>query len=62
VELHDARGDPERPLSRRGIVEKARQLIMWGDLAEGEADRAVALALDHNGPMKPLLRLLEDWL
>jgi 2-methylcitrate dehydratase PrpD len=62
VELHDARGDPERPLSRRGIVEKARQLIMWADLAEGEADRAVALALDHNGPMKPLLRLLEDWL
>jgi 2-methylcitrate dehydratase PrpD len=62
VELEDARGDPERPLSRQGITDKARQLIMWGGLSEHQADRAVELALTESGSAKPLLRLLEDWL
>jgi 2-methylcitrate dehydratase PrpD len=62
VDLHDARGDPERSLSRQGIIDKARQLIIWGHLRESEADRAVELALSHTGAAEPLLRLLEDWL
>jgi 2-methylcitrate dehydratase PrpD len=62
VELQDTRGDPERPLSRKGIIDKARQLITWGGLGEHEADQAVELALTQSGPAEPLLRLLEDWL
>ena len=62
VELVDTRGDPERPLSKEGIVAKARQLIRWGGLDAVEADRAATLVLDGNPRPAELVRLLEDWL
>jgi 2-methylcitrate dehydratase PrpD len=61
VDLVDARGDPERPLSREGIIDKASQLIAWGGLAPAEADRTISLALEGNDPER-LAVLLEDWL
>jgi len=62
IELIDTLGDPERPLSRDGLITKARQLIAWGGLAEAEADRAVGLALESGRDPKELIGLLEDWL
>lgn len=61
VALVDTLGDPERPLSEKGIIEKARALIAWGDLPEAEADRAVDLALNGEdaGTVK---QMLTDWL
>lgn len=61
IELVDTRGDPERPLSTEGIVEKARSLIVWGGLPEKEAERAVDLAL--NGDDAGAINImLTDWL
>jgi 2-methylcitrate dehydratase PrpD len=62
VELVDTRGDPERPLDAAGVVSKARSLITWGGLPAHEADRAVSLVLEDDGPADQLLALLEDWL
>lgn len=62
VELIDTRGDPERPLPPEGVIAKARTLIEWGELPAAEADRAVALALESDGPAMDLVALLEDWL
>lgn len=61
VELVDTLGDPERPLSKEGIIDKARSLIAWGGLPEKEADRAVDLALngDDAGAID---KMLSDWL
>jgi 2-methylcitrate dehydratase PrpD len=61
VELVDTLGDPERPLSKDGIIEKARSLIAWGGLPDKEADRAVDLALngDDAGAID---KMLTDWL
>ncbi|NRD89648.1 hypothetical protein C8024_09580 [Sphingopyxis sp. BSNA05] len=61
VELVDTRGDPERPLSKDGIIEKARALIAWGGLSEAEADRAVDLALNGKDA-GAINRMLTDWL
>lgn len=61
VELVDTRGDPERPLSKDGIVEKARALIAWGGLPEAEADRAVDLALNGKDA-GAINQMLTDWL
>lgn len=61
VELIDTRGDPERPLSPDGVIAKARTLIQWGGLPSAEADRAVALALEGDGPAMDVVALLEDW-
>jgi len=61
VELVDTLGDPERPLSKEGIIDKAKALIAWGGLPEKEADRAIDLAL--NGQDAAAVHaLLEDWL
>jgi len=60
VGLVDALGDPERPLSRDGIIAKAKQLIGWGGLPVGDADSAVKLALESDQPER-LFALLEDW-
>lgn len=61
VELVDTLGDPERPLSEDGIVEKARSLIGWGGLADDEADRAINLSLHGDNPAA-IIDMLEDWL
>ncbi len=42
----DTLGDPERPLSREGIIDKARALFAWGGLDVAQAERGVTLALD----------------
>lgn len=41
-------GDPERPLSRDGVIDKARALFAWGGLDPALAERAVTLALDSD--------------
>ena len=61
LELVDTRGDPERPLSRDGIIGKARALIAWGRLPDVEADRAIDLALNGNDP-EAIHKMLRDWL
>jgi 2-methylcitrate dehydratase PrpD len=50
VALADARGDPERPLSREGVIAKARALMAWGGLSEEAVDRGVTAALDGDDP------------
>ncbi|OYY90916.1 MAG: hypothetical protein B7Y45_05715 [Sphingomonas sp. 28-66-16] len=44
--LIDTLGDPERPLSRDGVIAKARALFAWGGLDPAQAERGVTLALD----------------
>lgn len=61
VELIDTLGDPERPLSKDGVIAKARALIVWGGLADKEADRAIELALDGDD-VQAIHAMLEDWL
>lgn len=61
VELVDTLGDPERPLSKDGVTDKARALIAWGGLPEAEADRAIELALDGDD-IRAIHAMLEDWL
>lgn len=61
VELVDTLGDPERPLSKDGVTDKARALIAWGGLPEAEADRAIELALDGDD-IQAIHAMLEDWL
>lgn len=46
VALADTRGDPERPLSRGGVIDKARALFEWGGLSEAQAACGLTLALD----------------
>jgi 2-methylcitrate dehydratase PrpD len=61
VMLVDARGDPERPLSREGIIAKAQQLMMLGGLTQTNADHAVRTAFeDADG--EGVVALLELWL
>lgn len=61
VDLADARGDPERPLSTDGVIAKARELVAWGGLAEEHADHALDLALHGRDPTA-ILAMLDDWL
>lgn len=61
VELVDTLGDPERPLSKEGIIDKARALMVWGGLPPKEADRAVDLALNGDDP-QAINKMLRDWL
>lgn len=51
IALVDTLGDPERPLSRRGVIAKARALFAWGDLSDVQAERGVTLALDGDDAM-----------
>jgi len=61
IELVDTRGDPERPLSMEGIIEKAQSLIAWGGLPTKEADRAVDLTLNGDDAVA-INKMLMDWL
>lgn len=61
VDLADARGDPERPLSADGVTAKARDLIASGGLPAEQADRAVALALHGRDP-SAIVAMLDEWL
>ncbi len=61
VELTDTLGDPERPLPKEGIIDKARALIAWGGLDEKEADRAIDLALNGDDPTA-IHEMLSEWL
>lgn len=61
VTLIDTRGDPERPLSQQGIVDKARALFSWGGLSEAEAEQAIVLALQGDDP-DAICTMLGDWL
>lgn len=61
IELVDTLGDPERPLSKEGIIEKARALIAWGGLDDKEADRAIDLALNGDDPAA-IHEMLSEWL
>lgn len=61
VMLTDTLGDPERPLSREGIIAKARALMLWGELSETNADHAIQVAFDDQTGERTLA-LLEAWL
>jgi 2-methylcitrate dehydratase PrpD len=45
VEVPDALGDPERPVTPADIEAKARKLMAWGGLTSAEADRLCASCL-----------------
>lgn len=61
VLLTDTLGDPERPLSREGIIAKARALMLWGELSETNADHAIQTAFEDDTGEK-IVALLEAWL
>ncbi|KKW90703.1 MmgE/PrpD family protein [Sphingobium chungbukense] len=61
VTLADARGDPERPLSEAGVVEKARALMAWGGIGTDEASDMIAATLEGDR-VSDILRILEGWL
>ncbi len=61
IELVDTLGDPERPLSYEGMINKTRALVAWGGLSEKEADRAIDLALKTDNPHE-IHQMLQDWL
>lgn len=61
VELVDTLGDPERPLPKDGVMDKARALIAWGGMSEKEADRAIDLALNGDDTTA-IQNMLKDWL
>ncbi|QTD55152.1 MmgE/PrpD family protein [Parasphingorhabdus cellanae] len=61
IELVDTLGDPERPLPKEGIIEKARTLIAWGGLDDKEADRAIDLVLNGDDPAD-IHEMLSEWL
>jgi hypothetical protein len=61
VTLTDTLGDPERPLSREGIIAKARALMLWGDLTETNADHAIRTVFEDETGEK-IVALLEAWL
>lgn len=41
VTLRDTLGDPERPLSEAGVVDKARELMEWGGLSPAAIDDVI---------------------
>lgn len=61
IALVDTLGDPERPLSRDGVIAKALALFAWGRLSEAQAERGVALALDGDDAVA-IVGWLEDTL
>jgi 2-methylcitrate dehydratase PrpD len=61
ITLADTLGDPERPLSREGIIAKSRALMLWGDLSETNADHAIQIAFEDQTGEKTVA-LLEAWL
>lgn len=61
VALIDTRGDPERPLSRDGVIVKARALLAWGEVDPAGIDACLAAALDAQDT-QPVLDWLAAWL
>lgn len=61
LELVDTLGDPERPVSEEQLIAKMHTLAAWGGLGDGEADRAVSLAL-RGDDADALDQMLEEWL
>lgn len=61
VALVDTRGDPERPLSRDGVIEKARALMAWGGVEAAEAENAIATVFESDH-VSDVIRILEAWL
>lgn len=59
--LPDALGDPERPLSQTGVIEKARSLMAWGGIDAAVAEDAIAVALEADC-VRDVTGLLEQWL
>jgi 2-methylcitrate dehydratase PrpD len=61
VVLADTRGDPERPLSAEGVVEKARALMAWGGIDSADGEEAIGLVLEGDS-VSAIVRKLESWL
>lgn len=61
IVLADARGDPERPLSEAGVIDKARALMAWGGIDAGAAEEAIHIVLEGER-VSDITALLEDWL
>lgn len=57
----DALGDPERPLSKDGVIAKARALMLWGGIDSGDADHAICTVLESDR-MHDVTAILERWL
>ncbi len=57
--LIDTLGDPERPLSRDGVIAKARALFEWGGVSREQAGRGVTLALTGDD-LSGIVRWLDD--
>jgi 2-methylcitrate dehydratase PrpD len=61
VTLIDTRGDPERPLSRDGVIAKAHALLAWGGVDADGIDACLAAALEADDT-QPVLDWLAAWL
>lgn len=61
VTLRDTLGDPERPLSRDGLIAKAQALMQWGGLTPAMADAAISTVLETDR-VSDITALLQDWL
>ncbi|WP_182911886.1 MmgE/PrpD family protein [Sphingomonas cavernae] len=61
VVLADALGDPERPLSEQGVIEKARALMAWGGVDAAAMEDAIRITLEGDR-VSDITALLEDWL
>lgn len=59
VTLADALGDPERPLTTQGVIDKARALMAWGGITDPDAAIAAVLEGDR---VSDITDLLEAWL
>jgi 2-methylcitrate dehydratase PrpD len=61
VVLVDTLGDPERPLSGEGVIEKARALMAWGGVDAAQAENAIVTVLEGER-VSDINRILEAWL
>jgi 2-methylcitrate dehydratase PrpD len=63
VQVHDALGDPERPMGADGLAAKARELMAYGGFDREEADEVIGYVLESDPatPFQPLCRRVEAW-
>jgi 2-methylcitrate dehydratase PrpD len=61
VTLRDTLGDPERPLSREGVIAKARELMAWGGISQSKAETAIRTVLETDR-VSDIAALLREWL
>jgi 2-methylcitrate dehydratase PrpD len=59
--LVDTRGDPERPLSEEGVIEKAWALMAWGGIDAARAENGIAAVLEGER-VSDINGILEAWL